>query len=118
MENELCPTAALAAMLDLRPDLQPDDHLFAGNNGKPITRAKFDQKFKHVLKAANLSACLLTPHSLRRGGATFALESGVPPVCIKLQGDWVSDAWMIHAIITDNLKLQTVQAFEQNLKAN
>lgn len=32
-------------------------------------------------------------HSLRRGGATFAADSGVPPYFIKLQGDWASDCY-------------------------
>ena len=33
-----------------------------------------------------------TPHSLRRGGATFFAEKGVPLPAIKRHGKWRSDA--------------------------
>ena len=35
-------------------------------------------------------------HSLRRGGATFAFQCGIPSELIKLQGDWRSDAYMLY----------------------
>lgn len=40
------------------------------------------------MDASNYSA-----HSLRKGGATIALLSGVDVTMVKCQGDWVSDAY-------------------------
>ena len=110
--GELCPTKAIDRMIDQRESWQPHEPLFADGDGIPVTKRKFNKDFKMLLSKANLGGSDVSPHSLRRGGATYALECNVPPVCIKMQGDWVSDAWMLYAIVTDKLKLKTVKAFE------
>ena len=45
-----------------------------------------------VWEMANLTAAAYTPHSLRRGGATFFAESGLPLEDIQRLGLWRSDA--------------------------
>ena len=37
-------------------------------------------------------------HSFRRGGATFALEAGVPLDSIAVMGDWKSDAMYLSSV--------------------
>ena len=51
-------------------------------------------------------------HSFRRGGATFALESGIPLDVISIMGDWKSDALFLylHMPITQRLAAQWVLA--------
>ena len=114
----LCPTTAILLMLEKRESVSADDLLFATEDGYAVTRTWFDKEFKKLCEEAGIESVNLTPHSLRRGGATFALECGTPPVCIKLQGDWASDAWMIYAIITYKLKTKTVKAFEKALRSD
>jgi hypothetical protein len=44
-------------------------------------------------------------HSFRRGGASFALECGLPPDLIKAQGDWKSDAY--HSYLDPSFSYRT-----------
>jgi len=37
-----------------------------------------------------------SPHSFRRGGASFAFECNVPGEFIKFQGDWRSDGYLVY----------------------
>ena len=65
------------------------------------------------MKEAEMKHDKKTPHSLRRGGATWALRCGIPPVCIKLQGDWSSDAWLVYVEFMDSkLKRRTLGKME------
>ena len=36
---------------------------------------------------------VFTGHSFRRGGATWAFDTGVPGELIQICGDWASDAY-------------------------
>ena len=47
-------------------------------------------------------------HSFRRGGATFALEAGVPLDSIAVMGDWKSDAMYLylHMPLSQRLRAQ------------
>ena len=36
---------------------------------------------------------MFSEHSFRRGGATWAFQSGVPGEMIQILGDWASDAY-------------------------
>jgi hypothetical protein len=44
-------------------------------------------------------------HSLRRGGATFVAECGIPAFYIKLQGDWSSDCYTRYIALSLEAKL-------------
>lgn len=48
---------------------------------------------KSACTAAGLDPKFYSVHSLRKGGATVALLSGVDEVMVKAQGDWISDAY-------------------------
>ena len=56
------------------------------------------------------SARRFSGHSLRRGGATFAFQCGIPSELIKLQGDWRSDAYMLYLSLplADRLVLSNI----------
>ena len=45
-----------------------------------------------------------SPHSFRRGGATFAFDSKIPPEFIKAQGDWRSDCYLVYLEMSDEQK--------------
>jgi len=49
----------------------------------------------------SLDSTSYSPHSFRRGGATFAFEAKVPSELIKAQGDWCSDCYLIYLEMTD-----------------
>lgn len=54
----------------------------------------FVDKLRLHLTQAGFDAKNFSGHSFRSGGATFAFECGVPAPLIKLQGDWLSDAYL------------------------
>jgi hypothetical protein len=75
-----------------------------GGNQVVATHHWFSQKLKVTLAAAGLEADKYSGHSFRSGGATFAFECGVPPLLIKMQGDWTSDAYLRYIRTDWNLK--------------
>ena len=60
--------------------------------GRPITIPSLRRIFHQAVDRAQLEDSGYTPHSLRRGGATFAYHAGVPIDAIKRHGTWRSDA--------------------------
>ena len=63
-----------------------------------FTPTKFATMLNTALKKLGLDPSAYSGHSFRRGGggATWALESNLPPDAIKLLGDWKSDAYMAY----------------------
>ena len=112
--NPLCPLTALRDMWELCPAQSGASlFLFRAPSGQftPMVHSQLNKReYPHcrllglsftnyhvVIKLqcslAGLSADLYSGHSLRKGGATCALIAGVPETMVKLQGDWVSDAY-------------------------
>ena len=50
-------------------------------------------QLRNTLLKAGINEDDYSGHSFRRGGATFAMKSGVPFSLIKCQGDWASNAY-------------------------
>ena len=50
---------------------------------------------------------LYAGHSFRRGGASFAYQSGVPIELIKALGDWRSDTILIYLTMPLTIRLKT-----------
>ena len=65
----------------------------SGDQVKPLTYTTFTTKLKKLLEQCGFDSSQYSGHSFRRGGATFALNCGVPGHYIKLQGDWLSNAY-------------------------
>ena len=93
----LCPTTALQLLLRMGPASCP---LFTypptSNQLTCITAKSLHDSIKHVAALISLDPQDFSGHSLRRGGATFAFQCGIPAELIKLQGDWHSDAYMLY----------------------
>ena len=58
---------------------------------------------------------LYCSHSLRRGGATWAFQSGVSPELIKLQGVWQSDCYRRYIQMDLRTKLSTTSAMANKI---
>jgi len=69
-----------------------------------ITYTHFSSFRARVIKAVGLDSASYSPHSVRRGGATFAFEAKVPSELIKAQGDCRSDCYLICLEMTDRQK--------------
>ena len=93
----LCPLRAWSEYVDLLGGLGlgRDVPLLlstAAPKGQPISAPQFRATFHRVALLAGLGKANHTPHSLRRGGATFSYEAGVLIPFIKRHGTWTSSA--------------------------
>lgn len=67
----------------------------------------FVSKLRTHLAALALDPKLYASHSFRRGGASFAYQSGVPIELIKALGDWRSDAVLIYLTMPLHIRLHS-----------
>jgi hypothetical protein len=73
----------------------------------PLSRSKFIAKFKlSVQRVLGYSPALFSGYSLRRGGVTELLLSGVPPPLVKAHVGWAPDSDAIYAYYDHSGKLQ------------
>lgn len=95
-KSPFCPSGALLICLRMIPDLPEPSPLFCYTSStgvKPITHAGFTAFLRKCLHKLGFDPALYSGHSFRRGGASFALQCGLPADMIKLQGDWSSNAY-------------------------
>ena len=122
-DNIFCPSLALDNMIVTRTRQwgppQPFQPLFMiTKGGQALYSARFLAELKTAVQAAGYDPKLYTPHSLRRGGATFAFECQCSPACIKMQGDWISDAYLLYLNVSDAIKEQTCALMERAIRAS
>jgi hypothetical protein len=68
-------------------------HAFAfkvGSGTVAMHHSKLVEAAKSMAKLVGMDPTLVAGHSFRRGGASFAFQSGVSDVLIQRQGDWAS----------------------------
>lgn len=91
-DSILCPiTAYLNMCKAIRADC--DAPLFSLPKGKCITYFVFQTQLRYLINKIGLNPTEFSTHSFRRGGTTFAFQSGVPTALIKAHGDWKSDCF-------------------------
>lgn len=96
--HPLCPVTAVISMFQALGPAPPRAQAF------PMRGSDFNRRLRQLTSAA---AGTYTSHSLRRGGATWALSCGVPGEVVKCLGDWKSNAYLSYL---DQIP-QTVQDF-------
>ena len=104
------PGSALMNALEMSSDADQAGPMFVykdkRNKWRPYLYNHFLCKLKKMLSAIGLDSKLYAGHSLRRGGATWALKCGVPGEIIKSIGDWRSMAYLQYLDVNCHLKLQ------------
>ena len=92
----MCPVNALKKLLAGLPD-EPDLPLFSFYDVhvklSSLKYSIFVKCLKAALQKAGVNPDQYSGHSLRRGGCSFAFSLGIPPLLIKLRGDWKSNAY-------------------------
>ena len=94
--SAFCPSSALLLCMLLVPKSAKPLPLFcypSGSSVKPITHTEFVTFLRKCLSKLGVNPSHYSGHSMRRGGASFALQCGVSAELIKLQGDWASNAY-------------------------
>ena len=116
----LCPVAALHTHLKLNqvPASAPLFSVRASDSEsvQAITYPQFSRFLARSLQAIGADPSEFSPHSFRRGRATFAFDCGLPAELIKLQGDWCSDAYLVYLETTDHQKRTAVNAMAHALQ--
>ncbi len=64
--------------------------------GIPVTGTQFVSKLKSCLVEAGIDPHTYSSHSFRRGGATWALQCGIPGEIVQQMGNWRSDCYKIY----------------------
>ena len=67
------------------------------------------------IKYKTLTWKLYSPHSFRRGGASFAFRCNVPAEIIQRQGDWQSDAYLIYLEMSSAQKRRAVNSMASHI---
>ena len=96
--SSLCPVSAINHFFKLvpAPESAPFFCIPSSSGVQPITFSKFTSSLKQLISKIGLDEREYSPHSFRRGGATYAYQAGVPEHLIKLHGDWHSDAFQAY----------------------
>ena len=80
-----------------------------------LTKGLFIRTFRSVSSRFAEDVSSFTGHSFRRGGASWAFQSGVPGELIQVMGDWVSDAYKNYLEFTLENKMQLAALFSLRL---
>ena len=94
--SPFCPSAALMLCLSNCPSYKGPLPLFSYSmpgGTVALTHTAFVSYLRKCLLKTGLDPAQFSGHSFRRGGASFALQCGIPADWIKLQGDWASNAY-------------------------
>lgn len=113
----LCPVSAYHHMLDLVPATSSSPaFVYPTKKGlMPVTHSFFVTSLRKFLGLAGLQPDLYSGHSFRRGGCTFAFQSGVSSDLIKLHGHWSSDAYQQYLQLPLSTLFQTTMSMRNNL---
>lgn len=95
--SKLCPSTALwlSCRQGLPSNSSPFQYIDHGSH-TILVYPVFCRFLKECLGGLGLDSSRYSGHSFRRGGATFALEAGVPADLVQTQGDWRSDAYKVY----------------------
>lgn len=113
-DHPLCPSRALANALQYSQAAPPSGPVFVtfGKDGfVPLTANTFVAKLKQLLSAVGVSPSQYAGHSLRRGGASWALQVGIPKEIIMIMGDWKSDAVFQYFSLSLPVKMSYYKTF-------
>ena len=69
--------------------LRAEDQLF------PISTSEFAQVLSRCIEQAGIKS-KLTPHSFRRGGATWFSSNGMTDATLRAYGRWSSNAYLCY----------------------
>ena len=124
--SHLCPVVAVSRAFSLTPGALPSDQAFCWRDSHLGSNRVFVyREFMCILQAhlsrSGLSHRQYGSHSFRRGGATFALEAGVPLDSIAVMGDWKSDAMYLylHMPLSQRLHAQhSISSYILSLTSN
>jgi len=76
---------------------------------RPLTYNQLQFWLKRWVRQIGLNERFYSTHSLRRGGATEAFRSNLPPTAIKMLGDWASECFQEYIKVSLNDRIKTAR---------
>ena len=111
--SPFCPFSALMLCISRIPKQEHPLPLFCfpfPQGPQPITYTMFITHLRLCLRKIGLNPTLYSGHSFPRGGASYALQCGIPAKWKKLQGDWSSDSYQRYLDPSFQLRVRLAQA--------
>lgn len=110
--SPLCPVAAYRNLLASSPTFVHRHPLLSFGDGSAMPLSYLNRAWDLALRRCHMPPRVFTLHSLRRGGATSALESGAASIeHIRAHGTWNSDAVNVY-LPNDPRRSQVYQQFK------
>ena len=114
--DPLDPVALWLAVCQ-RVSAEPSAHAFSYPSRKggplvPLTHAVFVRRTKQLASRIGIDERVISGHSFRRGGATYAFSVGVSGELIKCQGDWKSHVYLIYLEMSDQQRLSVTRLMQ------
>ena len=102
LNNVICPYTAIQQCVALVPGDKNSPLLQFKNkeSWSPLTDTQVRRHLRNILQLLNKPKNLVTFHSFRRSGATFAFNHNVPLQDIQRHGTWTSDC--VWRYVTDS----------------
>lgn len=112
--SDLCPVKALQKLFQgVHVSLSAPAFSYISKAQRPdrLTISTLKCSIQSLASRIGLEPAKYSGHSLRRRGATFAFQCGIPAEFIKMQGDWRSDAYLLYLLIPLVDRLISSQTF-------
>ena len=98
--HKLCPVEAISRAFELTSGVEAEAPAFQRHSKTgvltPVMYSWFREKFLKLIVLCGRDKSCYGTHSLRRGGASWALKCGLNSDVIRLLGDWKSDAYQCY----------------------
>lgn len=117
-DHPLCPvTAVLAALRHTlgAPQDSPAFTLPSAGGPTTYTQPMFAKQLDSYLTLAKIDTRSYGTHSLRRGGASVALQAGIPVEYIRIMGDWQTDCFRAYLTPSMDSLVQAMGFFSASL---
>ena len=93
VDRVLSPVASIHKAFGLIPLARDAPAFVSSPSGIPMAGHVFNRRFKQLIASTGRDSATYSSHSFRRGGASWALECGVPGEVVQALGDWKSDCY-------------------------
>ena len=110
--SPLCPVQAIHHAFSFLPSDKDCSHAFNYLDTQTLqpvcfTYAKFLKFLRTCLMNIGLDPTSYAGRSFRSGRASFAFQSGIPVVMIKLLGDWKSDTVLLYLTVPLKMRIES-----------
>ena len=113
----LCPLRAYINMCTMVPAAS-NSPAFVVPSHRPLTTVThytFTSSLRGFLSQLSFNPGAYSGHSFRRGGATWAFQSGVPGELIQLHRDWRSEAYKLYLKVSLDKKWSVTAAIRDSI---